>query len=59
LRLCRSFMVAATPRTLAATVASSEEAARMASLDVRPGGGGHLPPSADAGPAVVSDNQPQ
>ena len=27
--------------------------------DVRPGGGGHLPPATDAGSAVVSDNQSQ
>src|ERR1700759_5884609 len=28
-------------------------------LDVRPGVGGHAPPAADAGSAVISDNQPQ
>jgi hypothetical protein len=28
-------------------------------LDVRPGVGGHTPPAADAGSAVISDNQPQ
>lgn len=28
-------------------------------LDVRSSGGGHLPPAADTGSAVVSDNQPQ
>ena len=31
----------------------------FALLDVRPGGGGHLPPATDAGSAVVSDNQSQ
>lgn len=28
-------------------------------LDVRPGGGGHLPPAAIAGPAVVPNDQPE